>query len=63
MVLKIKYDGTEGSILKIIEHLPGDTKWVRREGKSITIPAGQIFEGESVIIENNKVRIIEKYNW
>lgn len=62
--MKIKYDGTEESILTIMENLPFERKWIKREVNSITIPtpgARQVFKGETVVIEDDKVKIIEKY--
>ena len=62
--MKIIYNGKEDCILEIINNLPGETKSVRKYGNSIIIPtikgADQVFVGDTVVIDGDKVSIIEK---
>lgn len=62
--MKIKFDGSEKSVVEIINNLPGESKCIRTEGNSITIPtpfgAKQVFIDEIVVIENEVVSVIEK---
>lgn len=60
---EIKFDGTQRSILKILHNLPEGSKWVCRNGKSITIPTSegprQVWKGEIVTIDGENVKVIE----
>lgn len=64
--VRIPYDGTEESILRIIDALPyreGKINWVRREGDKIVIPtpgAREVFPGEVVVVTEGKVYIEEE---
>ncbi len=61
--MKIKFTGTEASILEILHALPGNAKAIKASGKSITIPTSrgtkQVFVGDTVVIEEN-VRVEER---
>lgn len=52
---KVIFDGTEESILKIIEILPWGNKAIRRRGNAITIPtskgAKDVYIGDTVFIK------------
>lgn len=60
-MVEITFDGTESSILKLIEHLPDGRRWVKRDGNSITIPtldgAKQVFKGDMVVVDGLHISI------
>jgi hypothetical protein len=62
--MEIKFTGKEIDVLRIIENLPGKAKAVRAYKNSITIPTNtgtkQVFIGDTVVIDGDKVTIIEK---
>lgn len=53
---KVTFDGTEESILKIMEILPVGNKAIRCRGNAITIPtshgAKDVYLGDAVFIED-----------
>lgn len=64
--MRIPYDGSEESILKIMNALPyrdGKINWIRREGDKIVIPtpgAREVFPGEVVVVTEEKVYVEEE---
>lgn len=61
---EIKFNGKEDCILEIIHNLPRNSKAIRNNGKSITIPtskgARDVYIGDVVIVDGENVSIIEK---
>lgn len=63
--MKIRFTGTEENVLKILSNLPEEkAKAVRVIQNSIIIAtdkgAKQVFKGDSIIIEENTVTVIER---
>ena len=63
-IVKIVFDGSEKSILEIIDNLPDDHgKAIIARGNSIQLAtdegAKQVWIGDSVVIEGDSVKVIE----